>query len=423
MSRYIGDANQVENLAKHTAPQVTGKPKYSVTDVQNLYKNKKLSRPGKLTRTTERDVMKKSSRQVCDLLGSDNRQMNESLFELWNSRGENSAVQCTEELMKYFKQRARMLHYVYTPILFLTKWRQNANATRDSGLPTPPLSAPPPASATGTTPGPTFGAGGAAGAGDDTTPVRARNNSASGSGIVTQSRTKRSRSITGQSLFSSPLTKSPVSSPKVSRVESIRERYHTELISAYLQEYEQYLQTLGFTVLTMSPGPARRMNRYSSETATSSGGIGGGGSSGSRRPVASTKSRQKVVYLQKSLRGGLLIFEIGFHEPFFYTKLHALEAQRWYPFIYQNTNPKNFMTPFLEECDNVKILIHLHSFTYDYHLRTVAGYISRRSALLGEGFHVVSFLEDFVKYYSKGPNYARNFIYSGSLPICIKVIT
>ena len=31
------------------------------------------------------------------------------------------------------------------------------------------------------------------------------------------------------------------------------------------------------------------------------------------------------------------------------------------------------MTAFLEECDNVKILIHLHSFTYDYHLRTIAG--------------------------------------------------
>ena len=409
-SKYIGDANQVENLARHTAHQIAGKSKYTVNDVQSMFKNKKLSHPVKLTRcsgaavrgsaaASDYDVMKKTAKQITDILTSDNRQLNESLFLLWNSRGENSGVQCTEELMKYFKQKARMLHYVYTPILFLQKWRQNANATRDSGLPTPqlaPLSASMPEDAASP-------AGG-----------RIRNNSTSGGGpaLVGQPRTKRSRSITGQSMFSSPSVKSPISSPKVSRIETAQERYHHELISAYLQEYEQYLQTLDFTVLTMSSGPSRRMNRYSSENSCGSS---------NRRQVTSTKSKQKVVYLLKSLRGGLLVFEIGFSEPFFYTKLHALEAQRWFPLMYQNIDPKKFMSPFLEECDNVKILIHLHSFTYDYHLRTISGYIRRKSKLLGEGFHVVSFLEDFLKYYSKAPNYARNFTYSGSLHIIIQV--
>ncbi len=413
-SKYIGDANQVENLAKHTAHQITGKPKYNCSDVQNMFKNKKLSHPIKLTRyggaatagrnstaAVDHDVMKKTAKQISDILTSDNRQLNESLFMLWHSRGENSGVQCTEELMKYFKQKARMIHYVYTPILFLPKWRQNANATRDSGLPTS-------AGALGSSGGTGLMAGT-----DDVSPGRVRNNSTSGGGpaLVGQPRTKRSRSITGQNLFSSPAAKSPISSPKVSRIESNQERYHAELISSYLQEYEQYLQTRDFTVLTMSAGPSRRMNRYSSETA----------SGGNRRPVTSTRSRQKVVYLLKSLRGGLLVFEIGFSEPFFYTKLHALEATRWFPLMYQNINPKKFMSPFLEECDNVKFFIHLHSFTYDYHLRAISGYIRRKSMLLGEGFHVVSFLEDFLKYYSKGPNYARNFTYSGSLHIIIQV--
>ena len=76
-SKYIGDANQVENLAKHTAHQITGKPKYNCSDVQNMFKNKKLSHPIKLTRfggaatagrnstaAVDHDVMKKTAKQI-----------------------------------------------------------------------------------------------------------------------------------------------------------------------------------------------------------------------------------------------------------------------------------------------------------------------------------------------------------------------
>jgi hypothetical protein len=131
-----------------------------------------------------------------------------------------------------------------------------------------------------------------------------------------------------------------------------------------------------------------------------------------------------VVYLLKSLLGGILIFEIGVSEPFFYVKLHALEAQRLQPRTKsrQNAPSRNFTTTFLEECDKIKVLIHLHSFTYDYHLRTISSYVARRPTRLRPGFHVVSFLEDFLKYYTKGPNFARNFIYAGSLHVISQVV-
>lgn len=63
------------------------------------------------------------------------------------------------------------------------------------------------------------------------------------------------------------------------------------------------------------------------------------------------------------------------------------------------------------------IFQHLHSFTYDFHLRTIYSYISGRHLLFRQGYHISSFLDDFIKYYQKSPNFARNLISSGTLVI------
>lgn len=84
---------------------------------------------------------------------------------------------------------------------------------------------------------------------------------------------------------------------------------------------------------------------------------------------------------------------------------------------------KNFTTTFLDECDRIKIWIHLHSFTYDYHLRTIHNHIAQKPSNLRKGFHIISFLDDFIKYYSKGPNFARNFVHSGLLQIPCSVVS
>ena len=47
------------------------------------------------------------------------------------------------------------------------------------------------------------------------------------------------------------------------------------------------------------------------------------------------------------------------------------------------------------------VLLHLHSFTYDFHLRTLNSFVSGRHYLLKPGFQLVSFLDDFTKYYNK----------------------
>lgn len=61
-------------------------------------------------------------------------------------------------------------------------------------------------------------------------------------------------------------------------------------------------------------------------------------------------------------------------------------------------------------------MLHLHSFSFDHHLRTIRDLAAGKQTLR-KGFHVVHFLEDFMMYYSKGPNYARNSMHAGSITI------
>ena len=208
--------------------------------------------------------------------------------------------------------------------------------------------------------------------------------------------------------------KSPANSPKPLVKSSQSEWFYQELMTHYLQEYIQYLQTLNF--MTIDP---KAMGTKRSKTSQES----------LLHPVTKMRRRNKtgfshVRYLQKSLLGGLLICEIGVCEPFFYTKLHALEASRIHLKGSLAPPGKTFKSTFIDECDRTKILIHLHSYTYDYHLRTVHNYIAQKiPSNLRKGFHLTSFLEDFMKWYNKCPNYARNLIHSGLIHVSSQMVT
>lgn len=82
------------------------------------------------------------------------------------------------------------------------------------------------------------------------------------------------------------------------------------------------------------------------------------------------------------------------------------------------------MLSFVDACDKVKINMHLHSFTYDFHLRCIHSYIAGNCQWsLKHGYHLTNFLDDFNKYYSKAPNYARNLIYSGKYTTHLVLMT
>lgn len=223
------------------------------------------------------------------------------------------------------------------------------------------------------------------------------------------------------------------------------ERWHQIVCNNYLKEYEQYIQTLGFNSIqvryqnqpvTSSHTTGSTTNKqHSTSGATSStrtsiiSGVPGPsttvGSSGlahlmppaaggSTQTATATLSQQasgsgptyNTGYLIKFLNSGCLVFKVGFCKPYVYSVLYSIEGER-----FNNSNIKTNMVAFLDELDNIKLTMHLHSFTYDYHLRTIYSYISGRQAtLFSPGYHLISFIEEFLKYYQKAPNYARNHI-------------
>lgn len=77
-----------------------------------------------------------------------------------------------------------------------------------------------------------------------------------------------------------------------------------------------------------------RMRHTSGTSLLSSGSSQSGNSMGvtfnnvSRRVREDSGGEDKVFYLQKSLPGGIILFEVGLNEPFFYAKIHTLEATR-----------------------------------------------------------------------------------------------
>ncbi|KAF7281911.1 hypothetical protein GWI33_004033 [Rhynchophorus ferrugineus] len=184
----------------------------------------------------------------------------------------------------------------------------------------------------------------------------------------------------------------PSQAIQLSDIDEEREFWHTELCYAFFCDYKNYLHTLGFTPLQI-------------DNSQSSAGIW-------------TKDKSfynSVFYIQRTILGGILIFTVSFEEPFFVVKLHAIECNRLQNITSRTSN--SFTLSFLDECDKVKVLMHLHSFTYDYHLRSIYNYISGNIGKLTEKYNVHQFLDDFLKYYNKAPNYARNLVHTDTLTI------
>jgi len=367
--------------------------KATTSTFKDVYKNPTPFIPlQKMKFSEDTDTLGKHGRQMVNIANSVQREYHSRLFFLWQSRGENCNSIYDENLITYFKTKARLLHYVFTPMLFLPKWRWQANATRDHAAAEFPF--------------------------EETK----RN---SGAHLLDQAASGRNRHGSGISVKvtekktgsgNSPVVnKSPTGSPKPLRVNQ-NERFHSDLLSHFFQEYIQYLQTLGFILIDLKQNTSKKSRSIIPQDDTPN-------VVRRRHTTGKAKAESKTKFLQKSLLGGILIFEIGICEPFFYTKLHAMEASRIQLKSNQQFTGKTFVSSFIDECDRIKVLIHLHSFTYDYHLRTIQSHIAQKHTNLRSGFHVVSFLEDFMKYYSKGPNFARNLVQNGSIEIATKSVS
>lgn len=228
------------------------------------------------------------------------------------------------------------------------------------------------------------------------------------------------------------------------------DRWHQMVCNNYIKEYEQYIQTLGFNsvqiryqssvakaVASSSLNKSKQYNKkssldkylvdvtgssYSPVKQQMDPGYLANSSSKLRKESLSTSTGSlpnsgsvamyQPGYLIKFLNSGCLVFKVGFCKPYVYSILYSIEGER-----FNNSNTKVSMTAFLDELDNIKVTMHLHSFTYDYHLRSMCSYISGRQLTFSPGYHLISFLDDFIKYYQKAPNYARSHILCGEVNV------
>ncbi|CAH1153732.1 unnamed protein product [Phaedon cochleariae] len=175
-----------------------------------------------------------------------------------------------------------------------------------------------------------------------------------------------------------------------------KEKWHSELCYGFFSEYRHYMQTLGFMPLQIDNPLTGNAGLWTKDKS----------------------SYNNVFYIQKTILGGILIFTVEFCEPFFMIKLLAIECNRLQN-ISSRASINRFTLSFLDECDRVKTLMHLHSFTYDYHLRCIYNYVSGSSSVnrVCERYNVHQFLDDFLKYYNKAPNFARNLVHTDTLTI------
>ncbi|XP_073936484.1 KICSTOR complex protein SZT2 isoform X6 [Castor canadensis] len=190
-----------------------------------------------------------------------------------------------------------------------------------------------------------------------------------------------------------------------------------ELSLVFLQQYVQYLQSIGFVLVPLRPpSPSRSTSRLRAMAILGTEGRGSF-SCPKTKTEGSPKSTGSLVttyHLQRALPGGIILMELTFQGCYFCVKQFALECSR-IP-MGQAVNSQLSML-FTEECDKVRDLMHVHSFSYDFHLRLVHQHVLGAHLVLRHGYHLTTFLRHFLAHHPDGPHFGRNHIYQGTLEL------
>ncbi|XP_074688336.1 KICSTOR complex protein SZT2 isoform X5 [Strix aluco] len=316
----------------------------------------------------------------------------ENLFVTWQQRSAQSNMPISLADLETLKQSSRLVHYCATPLLFDPAFRQQIQTDQQGKV---------------------------------EGKKRHRSNDSTASG--------RDRSHSCDSAEALPC--------KVKE-----EPWLQEMCNAFLQQYIQYLQSMGFILVQVRP-PSPTTRSTSRIRALAAMGVEGRGSFSYTKPKAegSPKSTSPAVatyHLQRALPGGIVLMELAFQGYYFCVKQYALECSR-IP-MGQSVNSQGTLTArarskscmgpssvsesalsmlFTEECDKVRDLMHVHSFSYDFHLRIVHQYLLGSHMTLRQGYHLTSFLEDFIAHHPDIPKFGRNHVFQGMLALPTNMIT
>ncbi|XP_053324892.1 KICSTOR complex protein SZT2 [Spea bombifrons] len=338
--------------------------------------------------SSELDTVSRHGAQFLEIKSTERKEVEkqlkiENLFVTWQQRSAQSNMPISAADLDALKQSARLVHYCATPLLFDPSFQAQVQNDQDRS-------------------------GGK---------KRHRSNDSGTSG--------RDRSHSCDSAEMPP-------------GKGKEEPWLQELCTAFMQQYIQYLQSTGFILVQLRPAsPARSTARIRATPALVP-------ESRATKPKndGSPKSGCATVttyHLQRALPGGIVLMELSFQGCYFCVKQYALECSRIPMGQSVNSQGTLSMRPhsrsapeipsesalsmlFTEECDKVRDLMHVHSFSYDFHLRVLHQYLLGSSMCLRQGYDLASFLQLFISQHPDIPKYGRNHVYQGMLSVSTGMI-
>ncbi|XP_071005830.1 KICSTOR complex protein SZT2-like [Oncorhynchus clarkii lewisi] len=345
------------------------------------------------------DVVARHGAQLLEVKAAERREMEkqmkiENLFVTWQQRSAQSNMPISVVDLDTLKQSSRLVHYCATPLLFDPVFRKQI---QEEQIVQPQQ-------------------------------VKKRHCSSDS----TASGRDRSYSTDSADMLPSRLREEP---------------WLQDISNTFLQQYVQYLQSMGFILVQVRPqSPARSIARARAAMLSSLSSERQSFSYNKARSEDSPKSTGSgttAYHLQRALPGGIVLMELAFQGCYFCVKQYALECSR-IP-MGQTVNSQGSLltkplrlkpfpdaTPvsdsalsmlFTEECDKVRDLMHVHSFSYDFHLRVVHQYLVGCHMTLRQGYQLTGFLEDFIAHHPDIPKFGRNHVFQGSFSISTGMIT
>ncbi|XP_056893432.1 KICSTOR complex protein SZT2 isoform X1 [Takifugu flavidus] len=346
----------------------------------------------------EGDVVARHGGQLLDIKAAERRELEkqmkiENLFVTWQQRSAQSNMPISGTDLEILKQSSRLVHYCATPLLFDPVFRKQI---QEEQIVQPP--------------------------------AKKRHHSSDSA----MSGRDRSYSTDSGEVLPSRLKEEP---------------WLLEISGTFLQQYVQYLQSIGFILVQVRPqSPARSIARARAAMLSSM-------SSEGRMSFSYVKQKSEdspkatvpgtaAYHLQRALPGGIVLMELAFQGCYFCVKQYALECSR-VPMGQTVNSQGNLLTKprcrpfpdaspladcvlsmlFTEECDKVRDLMHVHSFSYDFHLRVVHQYLVGCHMTLRQGYQLTDFLDDFISHHPDIPKFGRNHVFQGSFSISTGMIT
>ncbi|GMR35958.1 hypothetical protein PMAYCL1PPCAC_06153, partial [Pristionchus mayeri] len=221
---------------------------------------------------------------------------------------------------------------------------------------------------------------------------------ASGFGVLKGTPSGRGRAVSTLSVSNSHA--SGLSLPPSGKSPSLRQvqlgeeddPLHRQLEVKLLSEYVEYLVSLGMKPVTIDRRQART----------------------GRQPTGGSIVRWNLhpeQWMVTAVDGGLLLAHLCFTPPYFHVRFRMWHLLGVFSAV-EDDHEKLKMRNLERAKDELVGACHVHSFTYDFHLRMISKYLLGRDHILFmPGYNTSSFLVDFLQYYGCRPPCARNCIY------------